>query len=237
MVNRRNTLKLAAGVALGSQFGNALASGGQETTPPEQLSGIFLAGATGGQEVPPVETEAQGAAVFAVNEDGDGIDYALAVQDLEDLTMAHIHQAPLGENGEIVVWLYPEDVQEPDPIPGEFDGTLATGTFGADDLIGPLEDEPLETALEAMVDGETYVNVHTEENPEGEVRGQIVTVTEMVDCLGLEQQETTTTTTEEEEETTTPSEEEEETTPPAEEEETTPPAEEEEEEETTTVEG
>lgn len=241
MVNRRNTLKLAAGVALGSQFGNALATGEQETTTVgQELSGIFLAGLTGGQEVPPVETEARGGAVFAVNDEGDGIDYALAVQDIEDVTMAHIHMAEVGENGEIVAWLYPEDAQEPEPISGETDGMLATGTIVEDDLVGPLEGESLEALLQAMEDGETYANVHTEENPEGEVRGQIVTVAEMVDCLGFEQQVTTTpeeeTTTPEEEETTTPAEEE--TTTPPEEEGTTTPAEEEttpaEEEETTT---
>ena len=194
MVNRRDTLKLAAGAALASQFGTVLA---QETTPLEQLSGIFLAGATGGQQTPPVETEAQGAAFFAVNEAGDGIDYALAVQDIENVNLAHIHLAPVGEVGEVVAWLYPEDAQEPDTISGEFDGMLATGTITADDLTGPLEGEPLETLLDAMFNRETYVNVHTEQNPEGEVRGQIVTVPEMVDCLGFEQQETPTPTPEE----------------------------------------
>ena len=233
MVNRRDTLKLAAGAALAGQFGSAFASEGQETTTVAQgLSGIFVAGATGGQEVPPVETAARGSAVFAVNEDGTGIDYALAVQDIENVTMAHIHQAPVGENGEIVAQLYPEDTQQEEPIPGEFDGLLATGTITEDDLVGPLEGQSLEALVEAMGGRQTYVNVHTEQNPQGEVRGQIVTVTEMVDCLGFEQQVTTTPeaeTTTPEAETTTP---EAETTPPAEE--TPTPAEATPTEETTT---
>lgn len=238
MVNRRDTIKLAAGAALASQFGTVLASE-QETTPEGDLSGIFLAGATGGQQTPPVETEAQGAAAFAVNQ-GGGVDYALAVQDVENATMAHIHLGELGENGEVVVWLYPgPEAEEPELIEGEFSGMLATDTFEADDLTGPLEGESLETLLEAMAGGETYVNVHTEQNPGGEVRGQIVTVTEAVDSLGLEQQATTP----EGEETTPPEDEvDEETTPPEEEEtpdeeETTPPEDEEDEEneETTTA--
>jgi hypothetical protein len=194
MVNRRDALKLTAGVALGSQFGSALASEGQETTPAQELSGIFLAGATGGQQVPPVETEAQGTAVFAVDEDGDGIDYALAVQDIEDVTMAHIHVSQVGENGPVVAWLYPEEGQEPEPISGEFDGMLAEGTITEDDLTGPLEDESLETLLGGLRGGAIYVNVHTEENPEGEVRGQVVKVTQMVNCLGLEEGEMPTPT-------------------------------------------
>jgi len=231
MVNRRDTIKLAAGAALASQFGTVLASE-QETTPEDDLSGIFLAGATGGQQTPPVETDAEGTAFFAVNDEGDGVDYALAVQDIENTTMAHIHQAPLGEAGEVVAWLYPEDAEEPEPISGEFDGTLATGTVAGDDLTGPLEGESLDTLLQAMEDGETYVNVHTEENPQGEVRGQIVTVNEMADSLGLEQQATTPEdeeTTPEDEEETTPEDDEDEETTPEDEEETTP----EEDEETT----
>jgi hypothetical protein len=237
MANRRDALKLAAGVALGSQFGNALASGGQETTPAADLSGIFIAGATGEQRVSPVDTEARGAAFFAVNEDGDGIDYTLAVQDLEDVTMAHIHASEVGEAGGVVAWLYPEDAEEPDPIPGEFDGVLATGTITEDDLTGPLEGESLETLLGEMRGGGIYVNVHTEANPDGEVRGQVVTVTEVVDCLGLEQQATTTPEGEEtappEDGETTPPEDEE--TPPPEEETTTPDEDGETAEETTTT--
>lgn len=193
MVDRRTTLKLAAGVALGGQFGTALAAEGQETTTAAQeLSGLFLAGATGGQVVPPVETDAAGTAVFAVNEDGSGVDYALAVQNIENVTMTHIHQGPPGENGPVVAWLYPEDAQEPELMSGEFDGALASGTITADDLTGPLEGESLGTLLDAMAGGETYVQAHTEQNQAGEIRGQILTVTEMVDGLDLGGQATTT---------------------------------------------
>lgn len=200
MVNRRDTLKVAAGIALGSQFGTALAAEQETTTVgQEDLSGIFLAGATGGQVVEPVDTEAQGAAVFAVSEGGNSVDYAVAVQNIENVTMTHIHMAPPGENGPVVAWLYPEDAQQPDPISGEFDGMLASGTIEMGDLVGPLEGESIDALVEAMADGETYVQAHTEENPGGVIRGHILSVTEAVEELGLEQQATTTA----EEETTT----------------------------------
>ena len=216
MVNRRDTLKLAAGAALGLQAAPAVAAEGQETTTVEgDLSGVFLTGLTGDQHVPPVETQAQGAAIFAVNQ-GGGVDYALAVQDIENVTQAHIHLGEVGQSGEVVVWLYPSpDAEEPELIEGEFSGMLATGTFEGDDLTGPLEGESIEAAVQGMLDGTAYVNVHTEQNPGGEIRGQIMTVTEVVDSLGLEQQATTTpgdeTTTAPEEETTV--EEADETTP------------------------
>ena len=207
MVNRRDTLKLAAGAALGLQAASAVAAEGQETTTDGEetttaggetttadgdLSGVFLAGLTGVQHVPPVETEAEGAAVFVVNMDGS-VDYALAVQDIENVNQAHIHLGEVGQSGNVVVWLYPSpDAQEPELIDGEFSGMLATGTFGEEHLTGPLEGESLDALLQAMTDEGAYVNVHTEQNPGGEIRGQIVTVSRAVDSLGFEQQVTTT---------------------------------------------
>lgn len=231
MVNRRDTLKLAAGAALGLQAAPVVASEGQETTTDEEetttveddLSGVFLAGLTGGQQTPPVETEAEGSAVFVVNMDGS-VDYAVAVQDIENVNQAHIHAGNVGESGEVVVWLYPSpEAEEPELMDGEFSGMLATGTFEDEHLTGPLEGESIEAAVQAMEEEGAYVNVHTEQNPGGEIRGQIVTVDRMVDCLGFEQQATTTPeeeTTPEEVEETTPEEAEE--TTPEEMEETTP---------------
>lgn len=193
MINRRDTLKVAAGAALGTQLATSVAMAQQG----ESTSGFFVAGLTGGQEVPPVETDAQGGAVFAPHEDGEAIEYALAVQGIENVTQAHIHQAQTGENGPVVVWLYPDPAtQEPLPISGRVDGVLATGIVEADDLTGPLEGESLDALLEAMNDRGAYVNVHTEQNPPGEIRGQIVTTTEVVESLGLEAEATTETETE-----------------------------------------
>ncbi|PSP56698.1 CHRD domain containing protein [Halobacteriales archaeon QS_1_67_19] len=118
-----------------------------------------------------------------MNDGGDKIDYALAAQDIESVTMAHIHVSPVGENGPVVAWLYPEDAREPEPVPGESDGMLATGTIGETDLTGPLEETSVETLLGGMRGGGLYVNIHTEGNPDGEIRGQILRVTELFDVL------------------------------------------------------
>ena len=64
----------------------------------------------------------------------------------------------------------------PQLIEGRFDGVLGKGTIRATDLVGPLEGMTLEDLLEAMDSGETYVNVHTDLNPGGEIRGQIETL-------------------------------------------------------------
>jgi hypothetical protein len=233
MVNRRDTLKIAAGAALGTHFASSIALAQDDQVP----DGFFLAPATGGQEVPPLDTEAQGGAVFALNEDGSAMDYALAVQGIVDVNQAHIHQGPAGENGEVVVWLYPGPAtQEPQTISGRFDGVLAQGTIESDDLTGPLEGESLDALLQAMAEDDAYVNVHTEANPPGEIRGQIVTVDDVVEALDLEAAaaetatetpgvETETETSAAETETETPAAETETETPAAETETETPAAE------------
>jgi hypothetical protein len=133
-------------------------------------SEVFVAPADGAQEVPSVDTRARGNTVFQVRE--DGLHYRLTVANLHDVTMAHIHRAPPGVNGPVVVWLYP-DAPPPELIEGRSSGTLATGVITDDALVGPLAGMGLEALLEVLRSGEGYVNIHTEAHPAGEIRGQI----------------------------------------------------------------
>lgn len=132
----------------------------------------FTAALSGGEEVPAVETTASGAAEFVLGDDGGSLSFTLDVDGLENTTMAHIHLAPAGENGPPVVWLHTQE-GAPELVPGVFSGTLASGTITADDLVGPLEGATLDDLVVELAAGNTYVNVHTEEFPDGEVRGQI----------------------------------------------------------------
>lgn len=127
---------------------------------------------TGDQEVPAVETNATGQAIFQLSKDGMTLSYKLIVANIEDVTMAHIHMAPAGSNGGVVAWLYPSSGPSV-LIPGKTNGILAQGEITADDLKGALAGEPLEALIEAIKAGNTYVNVHTLAYPGGEVRGQI----------------------------------------------------------------
>lgn len=126
----------------------------------------------GANEVPAVDTRAQGQATFKLNKAGDAIDYKLIVSNIENVLMSHIHNAPAGTNGGVVVWLYPAS-PPPQLIEGRFDGVLAEGTITRENLVGSLAGQSLDDLLELMNSGETYVNVHTTQNPGGEVRGQI----------------------------------------------------------------
>jgi hypothetical protein len=134
----------------------------------EQQNQEFNAILTGDSEVPPVTTNATGSAEIELNDEGDEMSYNIGVENIEGVTMAHIHQAASGENGPPVVWLFnatePNDVEE---------GTLSDGTFTAEDFVGPLQGQNMSDLVDAMESGQTYVNVHTESNPPGEIRGTI----------------------------------------------------------------
>lgn len=127
---------------------------------------------TGADEVPANASLAQGEAFFSLNADGSAIRYRLLVANIENTLMAHIHVAPAGVNGGIVVWLRPAG-PPPQLVPGRFDGVYAEGVITAASLVGSLAGQPLSALLDAMRAGNTYVNVHTSQLPGGEIRGQI----------------------------------------------------------------
>lgn len=139
----------------------------QPTTPR-----TFTTSLSGTEEVPPNDSQARGRAVFHLSKDGTELSYRLIVANIEDVTQAHLHLAPAGSNGAVVAWLYP-----PAPpaqlIPGRTHGVLATGTVTADDLVGPLGGATFDQLVDAIVNGSIYVNVHTQQFPGGEIRGQL----------------------------------------------------------------
>ncbi|MFO7663396.1 MAG: CHRD domain-containing protein [Chloroflexota bacterium] len=130
----------------------------------------FRAHLSGGEEVPPNDSKATGQAIFRLRD--DGLHYKLIVANIQNVTMAHIHLAPAGENGGVVAWLYPSG-PPPQLIPGRSSGVLAEGVITADDLVGSLAGATLDDLMDEIRAGNTYVNVHTSQFPGGEVRGQI----------------------------------------------------------------
>jgi hypothetical protein len=144
------------------------------TAPASASNGAFVAPMSGAQEVEPVDTNARGLAVFHLSKDGTELSFRVNVANIENVTMAHIHVGERGVNGPPVVWLYPSG-PPPVEIPGRTNGTLATGTITADDLVGPLEGQTMDDLVDEIHAGNTYVNVHTTEFEDGEVRGQIET--------------------------------------------------------------
>ncbi|HEY6362187.1 MAG TPA: CHRD domain-containing protein, partial [Vicinamibacterales bacterium] len=136
----------------------------------------------------PADSHAQGQAMFKVSPDGQSVDYKLIASNIHNVTQAHIHCAPAGANGPILIWLYP-DPTATSARPGgagRQNGVLAEGTFDNSHVrqACPGGAPTLADLLDRIRDGNAYVNVHTDDGvaptnqgpgdfPGGEVRGQI----------------------------------------------------------------
>jgi hypothetical protein len=137
---------------------------------PDDFAETFAAPMHGSQEVPPVSSDLSGEAIFMLSEDETELHYSLVVTSFDDVTQAHIHLAPPGENGPVVAFLFNADEDT------AMDGTLVQGTITSFDLVGPLAGSDLADLIAEIENGSAYVNVHTPENPGGEIRGQVLTI-------------------------------------------------------------
>lgn len=116
---------------------------------------LFLADLTGANEVPTVTTTATGKGIMALNANATAVDFRVMVQDIDNITMAHIHQAPVGVNGPVIAPLF-----------------LGVGLFGPANPISGTAPVNTPQVLHLLA-GDYYVNVHTTDYPAGEIRGQI----------------------------------------------------------------
>jgi hypothetical protein len=125
---------------------------------------------TGDEENPPVNTQAQGQAIFQLAGDEASLDYKLIVANIDNVFAAHIHCGAVGVNGPVGVTLF----FVPPPNLGRVDGILAEDTITEPDLGNACGWETLADVVAAIESGDTYVNVHTNPGtPSGEIRGQI----------------------------------------------------------------
>ncbi len=129
---------------------------------------------TGEQEVPPVETGANGTFVVTFDPGLTQARFDLRVRSGVQITQAHLHCGPAGVNGPVVVFLF-----GPADPPVDANGRLASGILRNEDMI-PTEGEPcgrvvnsIASLYSAMLEGRVYANVHTVDHPAGEVRGQL----------------------------------------------------------------
>jgi hypothetical protein len=104
----------------------------------------------GSQEIPPVTTGATGNGTIKVGADrsvsGSVMTYGV------NGTAAHIHQAAMGQNGPVIV-----------PLTKTADGVWSV----------PAGVTLTDAQYEAFKAGNLYVNVHSDANKGGEIRGQL----------------------------------------------------------------
>ena len=119
-----------------------------------------------------VNTQARGEALFWISEDRQSVRYRLSVSKMENVTMAQLQLGKADTTGPVLVWLYPER-PPPKLVRGMFTGVLAEGSIKADNLLGPLQGRLLGELIAELKAGNTYVHVHSNRYPEGEIRGQV----------------------------------------------------------------
>ena len=113
---------------------------------------------TGAEEVPPADPDGSGNVVVRLNTRmGGKVCWNFTVRDIGTATAAHIHKAPMGMNGGIVV--------DMSPAPGDADdGQWKACRTGVDRaLIRDIIRNPTSY----------YVNVHNMPFPGGAIRGQL----------------------------------------------------------------
>jgi hypothetical protein len=125
----------------------------------------FTAELSGDNELPPVNTDANG--TITIQGNNQSLNYQLALSDMKNVTAAHIHFGNDDENGKVVVTLLKSD------NPSGLEMETLGGNFTVDDVQGPLAGLPLEQLIGFMGNGSTYVNVHSTDFPLGEIRGQV----------------------------------------------------------------
>ena len=105
---------------------------------------------SGDQEVPPVQTSASGSGTITVDDDRS-VKGKITTSDLKG-TGAHIHEGAVGKNGPDIITLKKSSDNEWS-VPG--DAKLTDAQY------------------DAYKAGNLYVNVHSDANKSGEIRGQL----------------------------------------------------------------
>lgn len=117
---------------------------------------------TGANEVPPVEGPTNGLARLTFDADTNELTWVIFVHGISGgaVTASHIHNAAAGANGPVIITLSP----------------VGFVTLGGSAI---LTDEQV-TELKA---GNLYINVHSQDNPGGFLRGQLSLPTGMADIM------------------------------------------------------
>jgi hypothetical protein len=127
-----------------------------------QAANSLTAPMSGGVEVPAGDTDANGNALVMTNASEGLVCFKVVVGNVDPIVAAHIHKAPAGQAGPVVIPLLPA-------------GKLTTD--GANQTIsGCTQADPALVAdLEANA-AQYYVNVHNAAFPAGAARGQLTLI-------------------------------------------------------------
>lgn len=131
------------------------------------------------EEVPAISTAGHGTFRGSISNDGEEMAFELSYDALEgNVAQAHIHLGQRGVNGGVAIFLCSNLGNGPPGTPAcPSPPATVAGTVSAADVVGPAaqgvaagEWAEIRRAIRA---GATYVNVHSDLFPGGEIRGQL----------------------------------------------------------------
>jgi len=119
---------------------------------------VFTARMSGDQENPQVASDGQGVAVLTFDQTQTNVYLNVSLSNLSSpITGAHIHEGAFGENGPVILDLTP--------------------FLSGNRIKGVMRGLP-NTVMSKLLTGDYYINVHTENHPAGEIRGQLALETD-----------------------------------------------------------
>ncbi|HXE97060.1 MAG TPA: CHRD domain-containing protein [Dongiaceae bacterium] len=151
--------------------------GGDMSTPARTIAAAKASSASimtlsavlnGAQEVPPTASAATGTATVTIDAARTTINVTMTTQGFTvPVTASHIHFGPVGTNGGVLLSLF----AAPAVFPATLTKTLTSADFAPDVAHGIIT---FADAVNAILAGNTYINIHTQANLGGEIRGQLM---------------------------------------------------------------
>ena len=127
----------------------------------------------------PVTTDTRSQIRWGFDEGFTKMGYEIKILLGEKVTLIHFHCGQAGSNGPVVVdfWETPPDTDGTDINGVARDGYLTNDDILSDNLdggmCGNIKLNNIASLYQAMLNGDIYLNIHTQANPAGENRGQI----------------------------------------------------------------
>jgi hypothetical protein len=110
-------------------------------------------------------SQSTGKAKFIITNE-NSIFYSINASNIENVTSGHIHQDKQDENDPIIVPIFNYDYS--------MNKVFERGIITDNSLQGPLANETISKFIHVLRNGDAYVDIHTRQNPSGEIYGQII---------------------------------------------------------------
>ena len=118
----------------------------------------------------PGATNASGTGTTTFERPGEGlkyIEYKLILNNVTGITNVHLHQDVAGPDDPVMIHIYDGSTLGQPPT-GTINGTFVHSNFAQSELSPAMTLDELHALIAA---GQVYMDVHTETNPTGELRG------------------------------------------------------------------